>query len=406
MTNAARLIAFYLPQYHPTAENDEWWGKGFTEWTNVARAKPLFPGHYQPRVPADLGFYDLRLPESRAAQADLARAAGVEGFCYWHYWFNGRRLLNRPFDEVLASGEPDYPFCLGWANHTWKGVWVGASRNRLLIEQTYPGPEDHANHFRSLLPAFHDRRYIRVRNQPVFVIFRPREVPEPAKFIELWQKLAGENGLDGIHFVAHLFDDEEEYPWRAIGYGGALMTNELKLMRRRLRDVSGERLRLYKEAAGWTEKKRTGLEAAAAIGKLVRLRIMQRVRRWPGGIHSYKDAMLFFRSEKAVASGCYPSVVPNWDNSARAGHNGVILHGSTPELFGQQVRRVLTSVAGRDPEDRIVFIKSWNEWAEGNYMEPDLKFGRGYLDALRAALDEAGNANAAPPLAPLAAARP
>ncbi len=387
MTKAARLIAFYLPQYHPTPENDEWWGRGFTEWTNVAKAKPLFPGHYQPRIPADLGFYDLRLAESRAAQADLARAAGVEGFCYWHYWFDGRRLLNLPFDEVLASGEPDFPFCLGWANHTWKGVWVGASKNRTLIEQTYPGAADYEKHFRALLPTFHDRRYIRVRNKPVFVIFRPLEIPEPEKYIALWQRLAVENGLEGIHFVAHLFGHDEEYPWKTIGYGGALMTNELKLMRHRFQEVSRKRIEAWREADGAGGPVRQGLATAAAVARLVNLRVMQRIFRWPGSIHSYKNAMLFFDSAKAVANGFYPSVVPNWDNTARAGRNGVILHGSTPELFGRHVRKVLASVAQREPEDRIVFIKSWNEWAEGNYMEPDLKFGHGYLDALRDALE-------------------
>jgi len=151
----ARLIAFYLPQFHPIPENDNWWGKGFTEWTNVAKARPLFRKHYQPHVPADLGFYDLRLPEVRAAQAVMARSVGIEGFCYWHYWFAGKRLLERPFNEVLKSGEPDFPFCLGWANQTWTGIWHGAP-NRILIEQTYPGRADYEKHFHALLEAFHD----------------------------------------------------------------------------------------------------------------------------------------------------------------------------------------------------------------------------------------------------------
>jgi len=161
-----RLIAYYLPQFHPIAENDQWWGPGFTEWTNTAKAKPLFPGHYQPHVPADLGFYDLRLPEARKAQADMARAYGIEGFCYYHYWFgNGRRLLERPFNEVLATGEPDYPFCLCWANDTWSGIWHGAP-NRILMEQQYPGTADDEKHFETLIQAFRDRRYMRVNGRP------------------------------------------------------------------------------------------------------------------------------------------------------------------------------------------------------------------------------------------------
>jgi lipopolysaccharide biosynthesis protein len=170
MTPRPRIIALYLPQYHPIPENDAWWGKGFTEWTNTAKARPLFRGHYQPHVPADLGFYDLRVPETRLAQATMAREYGIEGFCYYHYWFAGTRLIERPFNEVLASGQPDFPFCLCWANQTWTGAWHGLM-NQILIEQTYPGTDDHRRHFDTLLPAFLDRRYMTVDGKPIFVFF-------------------------------------------------------------------------------------------------------------------------------------------------------------------------------------------------------------------------------------------
>ena len=150
-----RVIAFYLPQFYPTPENDKWWGKGFTEWTNVAKAKPLYKGHYQPHIPADLGFYDLRVPQVREAQAQMARAAGIEGFCYWHYWFDGRRILNEVFAEVLENKHPDFPFCLCWANHSWyKKTWTSSGHDQLLIEQTYPGLNDYESHFNAVLPAF------------------------------------------------------------------------------------------------------------------------------------------------------------------------------------------------------------------------------------------------------------
>lgn len=192
MEESAKIIAFYLPQFHPIKENDEWWGKGFTEWHNVVKAKPLFRGHYQPKLPGDLGFYDLRLPETREAQAQLAKEAGVYGFCYWHYWFgNGRRLLERPFNEVVASGKPDFPFCLAWANHSWYAkTWDPNKKDKLLIEQLYPGAEDNEKHFYELLAAFKDDRYIKVDDKPLFAIFKPLQVDNVSAFIEQWQDLA------------------------------------------------------------------------------------------------------------------------------------------------------------------------------------------------------------------------
>lgn len=205
--NSARVIAFYLPQFHPVPENDEWWGKGFTEWTNVGKARSLFPGHYQPKVPADLGYYDLRVSETRKAQADMAREYGIEGFCYWHYWFgNGKRLLERPFNEVLASGEPDFPFCLAWANESWRGYYHGIKAKETLIDQLYPGEEDYIAHFNAVLPAFKDKRYITVDGKPLFMIYHPFDNQmEINTFIKLWRELAVQNGLEGIFFVGQTY---------------------------------------------------------------------------------------------------------------------------------------------------------------------------------------------------------
>ncbi|MFM7439390.1 MAG: glycoside hydrolase family 99-like domain-containing protein, partial [Snowella sp.] len=201
----ARLIAFYLPQYHPIPENDEWWGKGFTEWTNVTKAKPLFKGHCQPNLPADLGFYDLRIPEVREAQAQLAKDHGIAGFCYWHYWFGkGKRLLDRPFSEVLKSGKPEFPFCLAWANHSWSGIWLG-SPDKILIEQTYPGLEDYQDHFAAVVEAFADYRYLTVDGKPIFVIFEPYALPNPREFTQCWQQLSQQAGFPGIYFVGLSF---------------------------------------------------------------------------------------------------------------------------------------------------------------------------------------------------------
>ena len=206
-TNKARIIALYLPQFHPVPENDLFWGKGFTEWTNVAKAKPLFRGHNQPRIPADLGFYDLRLPEISEAQAELAKEAGIEGFCYWHYWFgNGKQVLEMPFDRTVNSGKPNYPFCLGWANHDWTTkTWEkgkGTVKDTMIFKQEYPGDNDYILHFNRFLKAFKDERYIRVDGKLLFLIFNPFGLPDTKHFIDLWNRLAIENGLNGFHFVA------------------------------------------------------------------------------------------------------------------------------------------------------------------------------------------------------------
>lgn len=382
MSILARLIAFYLPQYHPIPENDEWWGKGFTEWTNVTKAEPLFKGHYQPRLPADLGFYDLRVPEVREAQAELARNAGIEGFCYYHYWFAGRRLLERPFNEVVASGKPDFPFCLCWANQNWSGVWYGAP-NRILVEQTYPGPEDWRNHFRALRDAFLDERYMRVDGKPIFVIFRPMDIPNVAGFIREWQELALQSGLPGIHFVAHLFHHEVNWDYKSYGFDSCVIVSHIRVFCWSARelffgapesDLTGDRSR------HGAEKNRS----------LARGEIRQWLwRRYRSAIGRFSSIALYRHAVPYLLAGCdkgpdiYPCVIPNWDNTPRSGDRGVVLHDSNPDLFRLHLRDAIKLVDSRPDDHRLVFIKSWNEWAEGNYLEPDRKFGHDYLDVVR-----------------------
>ena len=347
-----RLLALYLPQYHPVPENDEWWGRGFTEWTNAAKARPLFKGHYQPHVPADLGFYDLRVPESRIAQAEMARRHGIEAFCYYHYWFAGRRLLERPFNEVLASGQPDFPFCLSWANQTWTGVWHGVP-NRVLVEQTYPGEDDHRRHFETLLPAFLDHRYVRVDGKPLFVVYNPREIPELQRFTDLFRELAVKGGLPGLHLVGESWGGQ----WRPREHGfDAVVTAYLPARRR--------------DWISWHEPIR---------------KIRQKIEVWRGRptVYRYENLLDSFVQPGPPHVEAYPCLIPNWDNSPRSGANGLVVVESTPELFRRQVRRGLEVTQDLPPEHRLIFVKSWNEWAEGNHLEPDLKFGRAYLEVLR-----------------------
>ena len=346
------VVALYLPQFHPIPENDEWWGKGFTEWTNVTKARPLYRGHQQPNLPSDLGLYDLRVAETRLAQAQMARAYGVDAFCYYHYWFgSGRRLLERPFKEVLASGEPDLPFMLCWANQTWAGVWHGLS-NRVLIEQTYPGTRDHEAHFELLFEAFSDPRYLRVEGKPVFKVYRPTELPESRKTIALWQSMARAAGLPGIYFVGTKSDPD----WNPKEFGFDAYV-KVPLLQRRREWVSWRRP-LVKIHNRWLDacSRPSVLDYASQIDNVV---------------------------PPEAPDWLIPCVLPNWDNTPRSGARGLVLHGSTPALFRQQLQRALKLTQARKSADNFLFVKSWNEWAEGNHLEPGSRQGHGYLEQLR-----------------------
>lgn len=348
----SRVIAFYLPQFHPIPENDQWWSKGFTEWTNVAKALPLFHGHYQPHVPADLGFYDLRVPETRQQQADMAIEYGVDGFCYYHYWFAGRRVIERPFNEVLNSGKPDFPFCLCWANQTWTGIWHGAP-NRILIEQTYPGYDDHARHFDWLATAFADRRYITIDGKPLFVVYQPLDIPAIKDVTEFWRERAVAAGFPGLYLVGtkheNVFSPENKNSsaWNPKEYGFDASV--------RVRVPSRPRTRHM--LSSWLFRRPAVVDHAKFVDRLVAPPI-------PG----LKD---------------FPCVGHAWDNTPRSGSRGVVFQGSHPDLFRRNLRQAFAQVAANESDEQIVFIKSWNEWAEGNHLEPDMKFGLRWLEALR-----------------------
>lgn len=356
-----RAIAFYLPQFHPTPENDKWWGKGFTEWTNVGKAKPLFRGHYQPRVPADLGYYDLRLPEVREQQADLAREAGIEGFCYWHYWFNGQRLLDRVFREVVESGKPDFPFCLCWANHSWYAkTWNPTSPDKLLIEQTYGGIEDYTKHFYTMLPAFKDSRYMKVNGKLIFGIFDVG-FHDFKSFKETWNKLAKENGLEEFFFFGlcqqkHMIPIAVNNGIENIVAGTLVDTHyyaDSKLVRR------------------WGLFKRNHFHIPYTVK-----------------YDKYLDYTIrYYNEHYENTPNMIPCIEPGFDHSPRSACRGVVFDNVTPEIWGKVCSHVINMIESSNTHsDKLLFIKAWNEWAEGNYLEPDLQYGKTFIKELAKAI--------------------
>jgi len=357
-----RPIALYLPQYHPIPENDSWWGEGFTEWTNVSKARPRFSRHFQPHVPADLGFYDLRLPEARQAQADLAREYGIYGFCYYSYWFNGKRLLSRPFDETLASGQPDFPFCLCWANENWTRIWDGLDKD-ILMEQSY-SEEDDRQHIRWLANAFRDKRYIKVGERPLFLVYRARSIPDPVKTTSIWRDEARKLGFRELYLCrVESFAEEHECP-ACLGFDASVEfqpdwssfpTLTMPLRRGRM----------------WQYLTRWGLSSEAYQ---------------QNDIYSYKRVAELMRRRDLPPYKRFPCVTPGWDNSSRRKRGAIILKGSTPKLYRRWLEATLARFEPYGPGENLMFINAWNEWGEGSHLEPDKRWGRAYLEATRSAL--------------------
>jgi len=355
--SAVRVIAYYLPQFHPIPENDAWWGKGFTEWTNVTKARPLFRRHEQPKLPADLGFYDLRVPEVREQQAELARQYGIEGFCYWHYWFDGKRLLNRPLDEMRASGRPNFPFCVGWANESWTRRWTGEEKE-VLLQQTY-SCEDDVAHARWLAELFADPRYIQIDGRPVFVLYRAPGLPDPQRTTDTIRAETVRLGLPEPFIVGRdthnprvdmrqFGCDISEYSSPALG---ALPRVSLPLDKNDL-----------------IRNLRLGVPAADLK------------------IYDYADGCRLMEADRPK----YPHLrgfFVGWDNTPRRGRKAIILINATPEAFAQGLRATIESMRGEPANRRILFVNAWNEWAEGMALEPSQRYGHGFLQALR---DELG----------------
>lgn len=369
----SRVLAFYLPQYHPIKENDEWWGEGFTEWTNVSAARPRFSGHHQPQIPADMGFYDLRLSETREKQAHLAKNYGIDGFCYYHYWFNGKQLLERPLKEVLLAKRPDFPFCVCWANENWTRAWDGMER-QVLISQDYTD-QDSEQHISALLDYFNDERYIKVNGLPMFLVYRPDRIPDPVQYFAKWRAKAVASGLPGLYICAvkNGFVDLSDEDILKLGYDAivdfqpdrrdfpvASSTSQF------LVDVTRKILpkfvyQLLKTKVSAVNK----VNYTALVSRMVK-------KSWP---KSYKK---------------FPCVFPSWDNTARR-KTPTVIQNLDSNVYTRWLEYAVDSVSSYPKDEKIVFINAWNEWAEGCHLEPDRAVGRAFLEATKQVVERRSN---------------
>lgn len=366
-----KLISFYLPQFHPIPENDAWWGKGFTEWTNVARGKPLFRRHYQPHIPADLGFYDLRKEVARIAQAQLAEQYRISGFCYYHYWFNGKLLLEKPLNEVLHSGKPDFPFCLCWANENWTRTWDGRDRE-VLMEQKYD-EYDPIQHIEWMGKAFADKRYIRISGKPLFLVYRADDIPDVRQIIGIWRRKMEEKGFPGIYlcFVNNFKNRLSDREAIELGFDAVVdfqpnpkdfpAPNAFGFLRYIVPRIINQII--------WK------LNLGHAISPL---RVIS--------IYNYRLLARNAQRKPKSISRSFPCVTPGWDNTPRKKVGATVIQNSDADVFRNWLENALGRVQDHPEEERIVFINAWNEWAEGCHLEPDLKNGRKFLEATRAAV--------------------
>ena len=368
----AKIIAIYLPQFHPIPENDEWYGKGFTEWTNVAKARPLFKNHNQPRIPADLGFYDLRIPEIRYEQAEMAKKYGIDAFSYYHYWFgNGKQLLEKPFQEILEDKNYNFPFMLHWANGSWmKKLWNPDGKgDALLIEQKYPGEDDAIEHFYSLLSAFKDKRYIRIDGKIPFVIDKALKSNEINKTIEIWRKLAKKEEIGDFYFMAHAAHYDESTALDKGGIEALLGPNGLYKGSYDGFIDSQYRKIMYKDMKS-------------------KIKFVFRKKMGFPNVYKYSDAIKCAFGDYDKDNRVFPEVFPRFDHSPRSKGKELIYIDDTPQLFEEYMIKAIQMVKNKEVDHQLIFIRAWNEWGEGNYLEPDLDSGYGYLEAIKNARDK------------------
>jgi hypothetical protein len=361
-----KIIAFYLPQFHCIPENDLWWGNGFTEWTNTKKAQPLFKGHYQPREPYNDNYYNLLDIDTHKWQAKIAKEYGVYGFCHYHYWFNGKQLLEKPTNLVLESAEPDFPFCLAWANEPWTKIWYAGQENEVLVSQEYGNKNDWKEHFEYLIELFKDKRYIKVENRPMFIIYRPESINCCEEMLVYWNELAKKYGFDGIYYVKMLtcftkssssyeFDAQIEFePSYTIKIDPPRLWNFTRLTRRSLKKIADK----------------IGIRSSLLLDRV-----------------NYDTIWSHITSREPSVKKTFLGAFMDWDNSARKPFDPLIMDGACPEKFKKYIRQQIYRTKNIYNSE-FLFINAWNEWAEGTYLEPDKKYGYQYLQALNEAISE------------------
>ena len=374
--NIVKTIAFYLPQFHTIPENDKAWGKGFTEWTNVKKAQPLFEGHYQPRVPYESNYYCLEDVNVMREQAALAKRYGIFGFCYYHYWFkNGKKLLEKPVENMLKDYSVDIPFCLSWANENWSKRWDGGNKE-LIAEQDYGDEKDWESHLQYLLPFFKDPRYIKINGKPIFLIYKPEEIERLEEMLDYFNNRVKNYGIDSICFMV-------QGPWWYYGKNqkNALFDYQIKF-------CPHFAMKYQESQASWMTKFKRVIASVPVVGKIA-VSIAHQVNRSsnePKQLRLNYDDVWRTTISTPVGRKIIEGAFVDWDNTARNKH-GMMMLGANPEKFYLYMTKLIKKIRKNDILP-VIFINAWNEWAEGAYLEPDEKYGYQYLEALSRALNE------------------
>lgn len=370
-----KVIPLYLPQFHTIPENDEWWGKGFTEWVNVRNAKPLFEGHYQPRVPLNGNYYDLSNVETLKWQCKLAKEYGIYGFCMYHYWFNGHLLLEKPMEMLLAHPEIDIKYCISWANHDWTDGWKAQDRApKILIAHDFDDEKDWINHFNYMLPFFKDSRYMSENNKPLMVIYIPNLIRKLNKMLDLWTKMAKDAGFDGLTYIYQSAMSSFDPTWdrSKFDYGVEMNPGYVNLYNSKNKNIS----------MPWILKYSHQLKKIFHIKRSLFISTTKK----KVDIYDYDTVWQNILKLRPIKKNrMIPCAFTDWDNTPRVQNRGAVYMGCTPEKFGYYFKQLVENTKKYYDTD-MIFVFAWNEWAEGGYLEPDERYGYGFLEGIKNAV--------------------